>query len=283
MAIINPKIEDSGYPFRDLAGCGVASKLVWALLFSRSPFYNQSICLLNVRPGNDSFFIDAVKLVNLVETERISETLNPGMVGLADTRLYRFLEGEEILVYDAELQEKMLRKIFGPDTLIGLNDLKPEFEKIFPSLRGKGSTLLALREKSRLGRYEKKRPEEIDVLVNLFRSFVNRKVPALCEEFPRCLDLVALGTLADLMPLVNENRILVRKGLQILNATDRKGLRELLFLKNLLGKRIGTTDISWQLSPSINATRQARPAGYGGQAFPRRGRKQPQGTCSCGG
>ena len=260
VAIINPKIEDSGYPFRDLAGCGVVSKLIWALLFSKSPFYNQSVCLLNVRPGNDSYFIDAVKLVNLVETERVTETLNPGMVGLSDTRLYRFLEGEEILVYDAEPQEKMLRKIFGPETLIGLNDLKPEMEKVFPSLRGRGESLLALREKSRLGKYEEKGLEEVDVLVNLFRSFVNRRIPALAEDYPKVLDLVALGTLADLMPLVDENRILVRQGLKVLNATNRKGLRELLFQKNLLGKRLGTTDISWQLSPSINATgRLGRP------------------------
>ncbi len=260
VAIINPKIEDSGYPFRDLAGCGVVSKLVWALYFSRSPFYNQSVCLLNVRPGNDSYFIDAVRLVNLVETERITETLNSGMVGLSDTRLYRFLEGEEILVYDAELQERMLRKIFGPDTLIGLNDLKPEIEKTFPSLRGKGDSLLSLREKSRLGKYEEKGLEEIDVLANLFRSFVSRKTPSLAEDYPGSLDLVALGTLADLMPLVDENRILVRQGLKVLNVTGRKGLRELLFQKNLLGKRLGTTDISWQLSPSINATgRLGRP------------------------
>jgi single-stranded-DNA-specific exonuclease len=260
VAIINPKVEDCGYPFRDLAGCGVASKLVWALLFSRSPFYNQSVCLLNVRPGNDSYFIEAVKLINLVETDRVVETLNPGMVGLAETRLYRFLEGEEILVYDADPQEKMLRKIFGPDTLIALIDLKPEIEQVFPALRGRGTSLLALREKSRIGRYESSRLEEIDVLANLFRSFVHRKVPALNEDFPRCLDLVALGTLADLMPLVDENRILVRQGLKVLNATGRKGLRELLFQKNLLGKRIGTTDIAWQLSPSINATgRLGRP------------------------
>ena len=258
VAIINPKVEDSGYPFRDLAGCGVASKLVWALLFARSPFYNQSVCLLNVRPGNDSYFVEAVKLVNLVETDRVVETLNPGMVGLSDTRLYRFLEGEEILVYDAELQEQMLRKIFGPDALIALNDLQGEMEQLFPGL--KGSSLLALREKSRMGRYEETHLEEIDVLVNLFRSFLNRKIPALSTDFPACLDLVALGTLADLMPLTDENRILVRRGLKVLNATGRKGLRELLFQKSLLGKRIGTTDVSWQLSPSINATgRLGRP------------------------
>ena len=257
-AIINPKIEESGYPFRDLAGCGVASKLVWALLFARSPFYNQSVCLLNVRPGNDTYFVEAVKMVNLVETDRVLENLNPGMVGLADTRLYRFLEGEEILVYDAELQEKMLRRIFGPDTLIALNDLKGEMGSMFPAL--KGASLLALREKSRIGKYEESSLEEIDVLVNLFRSFIHRKISALSVDYPRTLDLVALGTLADLMPLVDENRILVRQGLKILNATTRKGLRELLFQKNLLGKRIGTTDISWQLSPSINATgRLGRP------------------------
>ena len=69
LAIINPKLPDTVYPFRDLAGCGVVSKVAWALDFSKTELYNQTVCLLCARPGNETVVVEAVKLVNLVETE----------------------------------------------------------------------------------------------------------------------------------------------------------------------------------------------------------------------
>jgi len=65
---------------------------------------------------------------------------------------------------------------------------------------------------------------------------------------------VALGTIADLMPLRNENRILVKKGLEVINQFLRPGLRELCLKKNLITKKISVKEIGWQLGPLINAT-----------------------------
>jgi single-stranded-DNA-specific exonuclease len=69
------------------------------------------------------------------------------------------------------------------------------------------------------------------------------------------LDLVALGTIADLVPLTGENRILARHGLRILEQTHRPGLRALMEVsgvKPLQG--ITPTDISFRLGPRINAS-----------------------------
>ena len=82
VAIINPKMEDSGYPFRDLAGCAVVWKFITALRFARTELYKQQICLLNVRPANESYLIEAIKVVNMTEQTRISETVVPGMVSI---------------------------------------------------------------------------------------------------------------------------------------------------------------------------------------------------------
>ncbi|MES2694661.1 MAG: single-stranded-DNA-specific exonuclease RecJ [Verrucomicrobiota bacterium] len=69
------------------------------------------------------------------------------------------------------------------------------------------------------------------------------------------LDLVALGTVADLVPLLGENRIMARHGLRILQETQRPGLRALMEVagvKPSLG--ITPTDISFRLGPRINAS-----------------------------
>ena len=66
------------------------------------------------------------------------------------------------------------------------------------------------------------------------------------------LDLVALGTVADLVPLVGENRILVHAGLERLDSTSRVGLRA---LKRVARTRspIGVHEVGFQLGPRLNA------------------------------
>lgn len=251
-AIINPKIEDSGYPFRDLAGCGVTAKVVWALSFAETPLYNQTICLLNVRPGNETLILEAVLLTNLVEVDRLSENIVPGMVEIDQTRLAHFLSGRELFVYDAPLQLKLLKRIFGPDAEIGLVDIAPELWRVFPSLRNK--SLVRLLASSKSQRYAPEVFTELEVLIRMFETYVLKSHESLSEGFSELLDLVALGTLADLMPLVDENRILVRLGLERMSRDPRPALRTLIARQGLDGKRIVTTDIGWQISPLINAT-----------------------------
>ncbi len=66
------------------------------------------------------------------------------------------------------------------------------------------------------------------------------------------LDLVALGTVADIVPLEEENRLLVRHGLVRLAAGKRPGLAELKRLAGVNG-RVGAQDIGFRLGPRINA------------------------------
>lgn len=67
------------------------------------------------------------------------------------------------------------------------------------------------------------------------------------------LDLVALGTVADLGPLTGENRVLVRAGLEAINSTQRPGLRALIVAAGLVQGRIGASDIGFMLGPRLNA------------------------------
>ncbi len=67
------------------------------------------------------------------------------------------------------------------------------------------------------------------------------------------LDLVALGTVADMMPLLGDNRSLVRRGLAQLNVTRRPGLEALLLQSDLRPGTVDTAAISFRLGPRINA------------------------------
>jgi single-stranded-DNA-specific exonuclease len=67
------------------------------------------------------------------------------------------------------------------------------------------------------------------------------------------LDLVALGTVADLAPLVGENRYLVRKGLALIRQPRRQGLLSLMGVAGLTPQRITASDIGFGLGPRLNA------------------------------
>lgn len=73
---------------------------------------------------------------------------------------------------------------------------------------------------------------------------------SIIEDF---VDLVAIGSAADIVPLIDENRIFVKEGLKKLNETSRPGLKALLQLAGLLNKPIGSGQIVFIIAPRINA------------------------------
>ena len=251
VAIVNPKLPDSSYPFDGLCACALVSKVRYALGIARSDIYNQPICLLNVRPGNESLILDVIKMENLIEIDRISENLMPGVLDVEHSRLGDFLLGVQILVYDAPSQQRLLQQAFGENVDIHVIDVAPELWKQFPSLEGK--SLLRLRGQSRQVRYGGGEPSEIEAFSSLFQTFVLRKEEDLQSDLQEALDLVCLATLADMMPMRDENRILVARGLNQMTESPRGGLRELLERQKLLGKKIDTRDVGWSISPVLNA------------------------------
>ena len=66
-------------------------------------------------------------------------------------------------------------------------------------------------------------------------------------------ELAALGTIADVMPLVGENRTIVREGLAMLADSNRPGLQALLEAAGYAGKPITTETVSFGLAPRLNA------------------------------
>lgn len=89
--------------------------------------------------------------------------------------------------------------------------------------------------------------------------FATRPEPNLKQ----LLDLVALATVADVVPLTGANRILVRHGLEILTAAARPGVRALKEVSQLSGARMTAGHVGFRLGPRINAAGRLDDASVG--------------------
>ena len=103
-------------------------------------------------------------------------------------------------------------------------------------------------------RYQEKDLAGVGVAYKLAQALfsrINITVPNF--QLEDLLDLVALGTVADLVPLVGENRVLVRKGLQKIRETKRQGLFSLAAVSDLALQRTTAISIGFILGPRLNA------------------------------
>ena len=118
-----------------------------------------------------------------------------------------------------------------------LNPKRDDCSSDFHSLAGVGVAfylLICLRKHLRDNHFWQNRPEP--------------NLKSLC-------DLVALGTVADMVPLVDENRILVKTGLEVINSGKRCGIKTLMEFSGIirLQRTVDTEDIAFRLAPRLNA------------------------------
>lgn len=80
---------------------------------------------------------------------------------------------------------------------------------------------------------------------------ISRKLEINEDESLKLLDLACVGTISDIVPLIDENRVIAKLGLILIKQTRVIGLREII--KNIGYKEINTTTIAFGVSPRINA------------------------------
>jgi single-stranded-DNA-specific exonuclease len=85
------------------------------------------------------------------------------------------------------------------------------------------------------------------LLQALFESLGKQK------QVDEMLDLVALGTVADMAPLCGENRYWVKQGLRLINTNPRLGIREIITQSGLTMGSLDAESISWIIAPRLNA------------------------------
>jgi len=114
------------------------------------------------------------------------------------------------------------------------------------------SSLADLMQASKLKKYAREAPTAVDTLQSIFSAYIIHTLQSQGLLNERMFQLAALGTIADLMPLKDENRLIVRKGIEGINRAPTGGIRELKVSMNL-AKPLEAIDIAWQITPTLNA------------------------------
>ena len=255
--IIDPKIEDSNYPFDGISGAAVAYKLVSALRFADTDFYGAEICILELTENQEEkcFYADCVKIKNLVKIKELHEKIVPGQTSIYDLKLPYFLQGQLIYSWDSKSTLTLLSQIFGRGIEFNLNDLRNEISQIIPAVRGKSAT--QVKALSQIAKYYGETSELMSIYnlyVTYCKKLISQKKPQQTTDEQKDLQLVALAALADIMPMKDENRIFVRNGIaSIKKLRPRAGLAELFNRLNINIEALTSTDLSWTVIPALNA------------------------------
>ena len=102
--------------------------------------------------------------------------------------------------------------------------------------------------------YPDKELAGVGIAYKIAEALISTQNSSTTFQLNDLLDLVALGTVADLAPLVGENRVLVRKGLRQIHETKRQGLFSLAGVANTQINKITAGNIGFMLGPRLNAS-----------------------------
>ncbi len=215
-SIVNHKKTNCKYPCKDLAGCGVSFKVSQALMQTYGKYFDKEISVVALLKKDDKTDAYIITIVNNI----IIKEFDFSFKNKKD--LFELLNNSSLIV---SLKNTIFEDI--------------EKDIYFVELKENKSSLK-------------------DVAYEILKQYIKENINKdgrMLEFFEANIDLVAIGTIADIVPLVGENRILVKKGLQILNdnPSKRYGLANIIneYLSNKTN--ISAKDISWNITPVLNA------------------------------
>ncbi len=217
--VVNPKRKDCAYPFKELAGVGVIFKFCHAVLMSYVPAFSKKFFIVTQSRSHFEMALIVNGIVqwsgSCTDEKEISKRSN---------------DADYLMGYHCGnvLRNTTLKYVNIEEELKSFSNLDQNLYSVPDFLPAKRSS--------------------IEAAIDAFRELQYRKSPRIIEFNNSILGLVALGSIADIVPLVDENRILVRMGLEALKSTSHEGLSLLLNNKKVTSKTLG-----WHVAPILNA------------------------------
>ncbi len=235
--IVNPKQQGCSYPYKELAGVGVAFKLCHGILISYLGSFNRPFLIIT--SDDDGLWLS--QIVNGVSKEIKC------LRSIEQLKIFcSALNGDvNVVLYDVNHVHAELLNLTAGYRLYELIDLvKPMIDTLAAS---ENITLEKLCQffSINMDIFDRK----IDVLNSVFMEVEFSLSPKIKDFIDSVIDLVALGTVADIMPVMGENRTIIHNGIQSLKSTSHPGLSSLLQDNN----SITSKSISWSIAPLLNA------------------------------
>ena len=248
-AYVNPKRTGSNYPNPSLSASSVVHKALMAMGFIEAGLFRQVVCLINVSEDKQKnhLIIDVVRSFNMQAEKPLRFTIDSHE---QKEKFIRYIEGAPLYMYQKAAQCALLESYFGAD--VYAEDLAELLKKRLGPLSQ--LPLSQLMAKSSLFKYSDNNSREggeLQALHALYLMAVYEN--SSFNDYFAGFDLAAIGLVADVMPVHNENRIIVKQALDLLNSPQRDSVRELLNELDLLNGDVGYHNIGWRLAPLLNA------------------------------
>ncbi|AIJ29623.1 single-stranded-DNA-specific exonuclease RecJ [Borreliella valaisiana] len=248
--VINPHLKDDKYPFKEIAGCCVSFKTCLALSMSFTDLYSKNLVFLFLEKTDSEIILHAVEINNYTLKQYLRlNNKNDSLINL--NKLEKFVQNKYIVIFNKEDQGQLLNKHFKRSINMNTIDISENFIKKYPNFRKK--TLKDLIQATKYFKYKK--IEIKDKLYYIFYNLIFEINKNLIQKCLKRLSFVAIGTIADNMPIINENRIILKVGLKEIALRERMPINYLLKDANILTKpNITATDIAYKIAPILNST-----------------------------
>ncbi len=238
VAIIDPKMPNSLFPCKNLAGVGVSLKLSQALVIASTKGLEKPVVAFDYHDNE----IDVVRF-HPREGFATFRQIVPSILSGATPLFWNSTEKAGI----ADVFP-FVEKLSGP---IFISELAANFASDGKPVSKEG-IIRDLNIPTALSGSRR--------LILMYLKYLEAIEPGIQALLQRSLDILTIGTIADMVPMKGENRIIAQLGLRFITKTKRIGLSALFPLLGWHKKEISEKDISFGIAPILNASGRLKSA-----------------------